>query len=67
MSDNLHSFQRHLITLRIEHADIRVQLERANRAHSVDELALRRLKKKHLSLRDQITRLEHDLAPREPA
>jgi len=33
----------------------------------VDELMMRRLKKKRLALRDEIARLERELDPNEPA
>jgi hypothetical protein len=71
MDDNLHSPQRRLIELRMEHADldelIDRQLEPGAPARPLDELALRRLKKRRLLLRDQIARLELALQPPEPA
>ena len=66
MDENLHSPQRRLIELRIEHADLDDLID-ASRAGSLDELALRRLKKRRLVLRDQIARLEAVLDPPEPA
>jgi hypothetical protein len=67
MVDNLHSPQRRLIELRIEHADLDDVIDRAVLAHPADELTLRRLKKRRLLLRDQIARLECELDPPEPA
>lgn len=71
MDDNLHSPQRRLIELRMEHADldelIDRQLVEPLLARPLDELALRRLKKRRLLLRDQIARLELALQPPEPA
>ena len=58
MEDNLHSPHRRLIELRIEHADLDNLIDRAVAEHPDDELALRRLKKRRLLLRDQIARLE---------
>lgn len=67
MEDNLHSPQRRLIELRIEHADLDSLIDRARLDHPDDELSLRRLKKRRLLLRDQISRLECLLEPPEPA
>lgn len=66
MDQNLHSPTRRLIELRIEHADLDDLID-ASRAGALDELALRRLKKRRLALRDQIARLEAQLDPPEPA
>jgi hypothetical protein len=66
MDENLHSPQRRLIELRIEHADLDDLID-ASRPGPVDELAVRRLKKRRLALRDQISRLEAQLQPPEPA
>jgi hypothetical protein len=67
MNDNLHSLPRRLIELRIEHADLDSLIDQASVDRSGDELVLRRLKKRRLLLRDQITRLEAELDPPEPA
>ena len=67
MNDNLHSLPRQLIELRIEHADLDSLIDQASIERPADELALRRLKKRRLLLRDQITRLEAELDPPEPA
>lgn len=67
MENNLHSPQRRLIELRIEHGDLDNLIDRAVADHPDDELALRRLKKRRLLLRDQIARLETELDPPEPA
>jgi len=85
MDDNLHSPQRLLIELRMEHADLDDVIDRINppvttslttvstatgmAAHAMpaDDLALRRLKRRRLLLRDQIARLEMTLQPPEPA
>ncbi|MCI1193684.1 DUF465 domain-containing protein [Calidifontimicrobium sp. SYSU G02091] len=65
--ENLHSPQRRLIELRIEHADLDDLIDRAALDRPGDDLALRRLKKRRLLLRDQIARLEAQLEPPEPA
>jgi hypothetical protein len=66
MQENLHSPQRRLIELRIEHADLDGLIDATGETPH-DELALRRLKKRRLVLRDQIARLEAELDPPEPA
>ena len=67
MEENLHSPHRRLIELRIEHGDLDNLIDRAVAEHPDDELALRRLKKRRLLLRDQIARLEIQLDPPQPA
>ncbi|WP_119154409.1 DUF465 domain-containing protein [Caldimonas tepidiphila] len=67
MDENLHSPQRHLIELRIEHADLDGMIDRLAHEPVLDELGLRRLKKRRLLLRDRIARLESELQPKEPA
>ena len=67
MDENLHSPQRRLIELRMEHGDLDSLIDRTAVERPVDELGLRRLKKRRLLLRDQIARLESELDPPEPA
>jgi hypothetical protein len=68
MSENLHSPARQLIELRMEHADLDSLIDKLVHAVTVeDDLALRRLKKRRLLLRDEISRLEVELDPPEPA
>ena len=67
MQSNLHSPQRQLIELRMEHADLDNLIDRAAARVPFDELALRRLKKRRLMLRDEIARLELQIDPKEPA
>ena len=64
---NLHSPERRLIDLKIEHADLNALVDIAAQAVPVDELSLRRLKKRRLYLRDQITQLEQSFDSPEPA
>ena len=64
---NLRSPQRALIELRMEHADLDNLIDRAAEQSPVDEMSLRRLKKRRLRLRDQISRIEVDHDPPEPA
>ena len=67
MDENLHSPQRRLIELRMEHADLDELIDRNPIDRPADDLLLRRLKKRRLLLRDQISRLEMQLQPPEPA
>ncbi|MGR4871722.1 DUF465 domain-containing protein [Variovorax sp. LARHSF232] len=67
MDSNLHSLSRQLIEFRMEHADLDATIDRLAEAVPLDELLLRRLKKRRLALRDQIARLERELDPQEPA
>ena len=64
---NLHSPERRLIELKMAHADLDALIDVAGATSPLDELTLRRLKKQRLSLRDQISRLERDINPNEPA
>ena len=72
MTANLHSPERQLIELRIEHAgvslaDLDASIDRLAEQSPVDELMLQRLKKRRLALRDAMARLEAALDPKEPA
>jgi hypothetical protein len=67
LEPNLRSPERQLIELKIEHADLDALVDMAVHAFPVDELLLRRLKKRRLHLRDQIFQLEVALDPPEPA
>jgi hypothetical protein len=67
MQENLHFPHRQLIELRMEHADLDNLIDLAAEQAPVDELTLRRLKKRRLLLRDRIARLETLLDPKEPA
>lgn len=67
MDINLHSPERRLIDLKIEHADLNALVDLTSHAIPINELMLRRLKKRRLLLRDQIARLEMSLDTPEPA
>jgi hypothetical protein len=49
--------------LRIEHRDLDEVITRLSLDVHIDELQLKRLKKRKLMLKDQITRLESELIP----
>jgi hypothetical protein len=64
---NLHSPERRLIELRIEHADLDAWIDRLAEQPPLDQLMLQRLKKRRLALRDAMAQLEAVLEPKEPA
>ena len=53
--------------LRIEHRDLDDVIHRLQLDLYVDQVQLRRLKKRRLVLRDAMDRLERELLPQEPA
>jgi hypothetical protein len=65
---DLRSPQRQLIEWQIEHADLDALIDQAAAAPGhLDELRLRRMKKRRLALRDQMASLKAQLTPKEPA
>jgi len=56
-----------LAALRLEHRDLDLAIARLQSDGEADDLAVKRLKKRKLQLKDQIARLESDLIPDEPA
>jgi hypothetical protein len=65
---NLRSPQRQLMELQMEHADLDALIDQASRTlDPMDELLLRRFKKRRLALRDQMVRLRALIDPKEPA
>ena len=67
MTANLHSPDRRLIELRMEHADLDATIDQLASQAPLDELMLQRLKKRRLALRDAIALLQAQLEPDEPA
>ena len=63
MDSNLHSPDRRLIELRMEHADLDALIDRMGNEQPLDELMMRRLKKRRLGLRDEMARLQRELDP----
>lgn len=59
--------KRHLIELQVEHRDLDVAIDRLATQAGVDELQLRRLKKRKLQIKDSIVQLEMLLVPDIPA
>ncbi|WP_206861835.1 YdcH family protein [Lysobacter changpingensis] len=66
-SDDPAVLARQLAELRLEHRDLDAAIERLGQASDVDELTVKRLKKRKLWLKDCIARLESALIPDEPA
>ena len=67
MDFNHHSPERLLIELKIEHADLNALVDAASYGPAIDELRVRRLKKRRLLLRDKISNLEAFLMTPGPA
>jgi len=59
--------RRKIEALKIEHRDLDDIIERLSRDPNLDELQLRRLKRRKLLLKDQIALLESQLVPDIPA
>ena len=67
MDNNLHSPNRRLIELQIEHSDLNALIDRASEAAIPDELLMKRLKKRRLKLRDDLVRLQNLTDPDDQA
>lgn len=64
MSDTTHkSIQSRLYELQVEHRDLDEIVARLAEATDVDQLMIKRLKKRKLQLKDQIARLKSALIP----
>lgn len=59
--------KRRIIELQIEHRDLDDAITHLSLSPRVDELQLRRLKKRKLQIKDQIVRLQMQLVPDIPA
>ncbi len=62
-SDERRELQRRLDELRSEHRDLDEVIARLAEKEASDQLLMRRLKKRKLALKDQITSLESALVP----
>ena len=58
---------RRLTELRLEHRDLDLAIDKLHETIAADELAVKRLKKRKLQLKDAIARLEAALIPEERA
>jgi hypothetical protein len=61
------SIKRRIVELQVEHRDLDEAIERLSSQPGVDELALRRLKKRKLQIKDSIVQLQMHLVPDIPA
>lgn len=52
-----------LVELRLEHRDLDAAIARLGDAHDADDLAIKRLKKRKLRIKDMIATLESRLIP----
>ena len=59
--------KRRIIELQVEHRDLDAAIERLGLQPGVDELSLRRLKKRKLQIKDSVRLLEMQLVPDIPA
>ena len=57
------SIQRRILELQTEHRDLDEVVNQLSESPNTDQLMLRRLKKRKLQLKDQITRLKSRLIP----
>lgn len=61
------ALQQRLAGLRLEHRDLDTAIEQFERAPDSDQLAVRRMKRRKLLLKDQIARLVREIDPDVPA
>jgi hypothetical protein len=59
--------KRRIIELQIEHRDLDAAIDRLAAQLSIDDLALRRMKKRKLQIKDTLAHLEMRLVPDIPA
>ncbi len=62
-SEDIKSIQRLILELQTEHRDLDEVVNALNQNVDVDQLLLRRMKKRKLQLKDQIARLKSKLIP----
>ena len=62
-TNDIEHYKRQLVELRVEHRDLDDVIARLAKDPLVDELELKRLKKRKLMIKDQINRLESKLIP----
>lgn len=67
MDDRTHALTERIIALQLEHRDLDAAIERLAADPVVDELRLRRMKKRKLQIKDLIVALQMQLVPDIPA
>ena len=60
---DLAATRRKIVELKLEHHDLDMSLQRLAEDPHVDELALKRMKKRKLQLKDMIAKLQSELIP----
>ena len=61
--DEINSLKQQLVEMRIEHRDLDDMIARLSENALVDQIQLRRLKKRKLLIKDHIAKLESKLIP----
>lgn len=61
--DEIESLRQVLAELQIEHRDLDEIIHRLSKETLIEELKIKRLKKRKLQLKDQMTRLENKIIP----
>jgi hypothetical protein len=67
LSKDIRTVQMRILELEAEHRELDQVIEEITAAVVVDELAIRRLKKRKLQIKDQMALLSAQLNPNEPA
>ena len=65
--DSETSIRNRIQALKIEHRDLDDSISALQTSESIDELQVRRIKKRKLFIKDEIVRLERELIPDIPA
>jgi hypothetical protein len=63
LDEELDSIKQRILELTLEHRDLDDVIDRLSHDVVVDQLQMRRLKKKKLAIRDEISMLERQLVP----
>ena len=61
--EEIEQINEHLVELKLEHSDLDQLIGRLTRDKTVEELQVKRLKKRKLYIKDQISELENELIP----
>ena len=67
MSSDADAVARRIVELQVEHRDLDDAISRLSLQSGVDELQLRRLKKRKLQIKDMLVQLQMQLVPDIPA
>jgi len=62
-TSDIEHYKHRLVELRVEHRDLDDVIARLAKDPLVDELELKRLKKRKLMLKDEITRISDEITP----